>query len=159
MGINNRGDIVGYVQLQNSISGFLYSGGAFTTVLDPSGTPVQLITSINDRGQMVGVFQNGQAFVLTDGSFTTISDPKATRGTSAQAINDRSQIVGYYDDAKGAHAFLYEDGAFTDIANPSDLSVGNTLAFGINNRGEIVGTYDAGAHGFLLIRDCANHCR
>jgi uncharacterized membrane protein len=46
------------------------------------------------------------------------------------------------------HGFLYQDGVFQLIEPPGAISSG---AFGINNRGQIVGDYtDArGTHGFL----------
>jgi probable HAF family extracellular repeat protein len=71
----------------------------------------------------------------------------ATYGTAATDINDRGQIVGYYGDSTGIHGFLYSEGVYTTIDDPSATS--NTTPTGINDRGQIVGFYDDGQHGFL----------
>src|SRR5262249_6843 len=68
-------------------------------------------------------------------------------------INDAGQIVGYYVNATGYHGFLYSNGTYTTLDDPSTGSFG-TLATGINNAGQIVGWYEDSAghqHGFLEI--------
>jgi hypothetical protein len=63
--------------------------------------------------------------------------------TYAQGINDAGQIVGYhtgigFDDVSGTEGFLDTGGTYTTIAyTPASV----TDARGINNSGEIVGTY------------------
>jgi hypothetical protein len=108
-----------------------------------------------------------RSFLLDDGVSTPIDHPDAGAGpgtgTLALGLNDRGQIVGAYVDADGrGHGFLLDkrrgarrdEGVFTTIDHPdagSEPGTG-TLAFGINNRGRIVGAYlDAGsmAHGFV----------
>jgi hypothetical protein len=60
--------------------------------------------------------------------------------------------VGWYQDRSGNHGFLFTDGNYTALDVFSD---GLTMAWGINNKGLIVGYYgDNGsstAHGFLAI--------
>src|SRR5262249_20920910 len=83
-------------------------------------------------------------------TYTTIDDPLDT-GTTAPfgiAINNMGQIVGNYTDTGAVHGFLYSNGTYTTLDDPS----GRTIALGINNLGQIVGEYgDASntAHGFL----------
>jgi hypothetical protein len=51
----------------------------------------------------------------------------------------------------GNHGFLYSNGTYTTIDDPASAA-GLTLAWDINNWGQIVGYYGAilsGAHGFL----------
>ncbi|HZQ55141.1 MAG TPA: PEP-CTERM sorting domain-containing protein [Bryobacteraceae bacterium] len=57
--------------------------------------------------------------------------------------------MGYYFGATRPYGFLYRsDGTFTTINVPGSLS---TAAFGINNYGDIVGSFtdNSGQHGFL----------
>ena len=63
---------------------------------------------------------------------------------------DRGQIVGVYYDSLVSHGFLDDAGTFTPLDFPGGL---NTVAFGINKQGQIVGRYQAQGsprdHGFL----------
>jgi probable HAF family extracellular repeat protein len=55
-GINDFGQIVGlYFDASNHAHGFLYTGGTFTTLDDPSATST-LAQGINDNGQIVGLY-------------------------------------------------------------------------------------------------------
>jgi len=75
----------------------------------------------------------------------------------ALAINDAGQVVGFFEtrlptgEAGPYHAFLWEQGMMMDIGS---LSGGNTIAYAINHRGQIVGSsYVGGAsHAFLWER-------
>jgi len=102
----------------------------------------------------------GQVWVEKNDSgftqFTSIELPGASR-TSPNGINNRGQIVGNYFDTR-SHGFLlesrgqvvgfapwthylgylYSQGVLTWIAFPSS---NQTLAFDINDRGQIVGNY------------------
>ena len=83
-------------------------------------------------------------------TYTTLEDPLAPDITEAYGINDNGQIVGYSFDAS-YHGFLYSNGAYTTLNDPSAGSSG-TFAVGINDTGQIVGSYfDANSrnHGFL----------
>ena len=64
-------------------------------------------------------------------------NPLATNGTNPIGINDKGQIVGVYTDSSGPHGFIYDNGTYTTIDDPSG---GGTALLGINNAGEIVGT-------------------
>jgi probable HAF family extracellular repeat protein len=112
----------------------------------------------------------GPAFLLNRGKFTTINHPDAVLETAPYGINNRGQIVGGYDTAGfavhgfvldrgryttidvprgGCHGYLLDNGRFTTI----DVPGAPTQALGLNDRGQVVGTYiDAGGafHGFLL---------
>src|SRR5262249_31951089 len=80
-------------------------------------------------------------------NYTTIDDPLATHGTTAYAINS-GRIIGTYADTTFSlqHGFLLSGGVYTTINDPGALI---TLAQGINDNGQIVGSFD-GEHGFLL---------
>jgi probable HAF family extracellular repeat protein len=75
-------------------------------------------------------------------AYTTLDDPLATNGTFATGVNASGQVVGSYNDAAGnAHGFLYSGGTYTTFNDPDAGNGGDTLADGINNLGQIVGTF------------------
>jgi uncharacterized membrane protein len=68
---------------------------------------------------------------------------------AANAINDRDQVVGFYFADGTQHCFLWEEDSFQTIDVPATRA---TSCYGINNRGQIVGSYlDSGGmiHDFL----------
>jgi probable HAF family extracellular repeat protein len=108
-------------------------------------------SSINNRGQIVGssllsgdvvshafLFSRRQMIDLFPGSGNLLS--------FANDINNRGQIVG----SLGSQAFLYSRGH----ATPISLGGANSAAFGINDKGEVVGEAspagaDLDTHAFL----------
>jgi uncharacterized membrane protein len=168
LGINRRGEIAGrYCTVlpcsPDKRHGFLLSRGSFMTIdlREAAGTNAW---GINSRGEIVGGYlgKDGQSHVfrLREAQVKTIDFPGAvdTAPDSLKGgINSRGDIVSYYcvvrpcgfDDSQ--HGFLQRDGETTTTI---DFSHGHiTGDFGINARGDIVGTYnDANntAHGFLL---------
>jgi probable HAF family extracellular repeat protein len=75
-------------------------------------------------------------------------------GTRPSGINNSGQIVGVYSDTapitatsttNGQHGFLYSSGTFTTLNDP--LGIYGTQAHGINNLGQIVGSYSTGSCG------------
>ncbi|TMK19695.1 MAG: hypothetical protein E6G75_05815, partial [Alphaproteobacteria bacterium] len=90
VGINAAGDIVGFYATATSINGFLLSGGAYTTIVDPLDTKhLTQPLGINTAGQIVGRYDTASGdhgFLLSGGTYTTIDDPSATNGTQAAAI-------------------------------------------------------------------------
>jgi probable HAF family extracellular repeat protein len=138
-GINDAGQIVGsYVDYFGGLPqprGFLYSGGAFTTINDPlagfgqkGGT---YANGINDAGQIVGSYTDeglmSHGFLYSGGTFTTIDDPLAglrgfVGGTGVSGINDAGQIVGNYTNASGYYGF---------VATPTALSEPSTFTMAV----------------------------
>jgi autotransporter passenger strand-loop-strand repeat protein/probable HAF family extracellular repeat protein len=162
-GLNDDDQIVGTVSsiingYQYVYNGFLYAGGAYTTVDYPdtdgggpdSGT---LLTAINDAGQIVGYYTGASVvgFLDSDGVFTTLSGPAGAEGVVPLAINNEGQIVGTYTDSTGAEqAFLYSDGSYTTIENP--VGADNVVPYAINDNGQVVGYYTDSTgltHGFV----------
>jgi probable HAF family extracellular repeat protein len=107
-GINSVDRIFGNYRDNSGAHGFLYYNGTYTT-LDvplPAGSALGLFTapaSINDAGQMVGYYLDGNnfahGFLYYNGTFTTL-DNHANGGyaTYLSGINNAGQIVGYYQD-------------------------------------------------------------
>jgi probable HAF family extracellular repeat protein len=73
-------------------------------------------------------------------------DVPSAFATEGWGINGMDQIVGSYLPGKlFTNGFLYSNGTYTTIDDP--LATVDTTAYGINDAGQIVGTY--GSHGFL----------
>jgi probable HAF family extracellular repeat protein len=163
VGINDRGQSVGFYDDARGLHGFLRQEDGRSSTIDFPGARATEAFKINDRGQIVGIydetapfdFADGRGFLLDRGRFKRIDVPGALR-TEASGINRRGQVVGEYVDADGRfHGFLWDKGQFTTIDVPGAAA---TAAADINDRGQIIGTHTddpAGAtvvHGFLLIR-------
>ena len=159
-GINDSAQIVGFADaniIRSGFEGFLgspspyhsYAPGIFTGINDPSGccssghSDTQ-ISGINNVGQMVGysAASGGPgAFLYSGGKFTGVGSFGAY---NAQGINDSGQIVGRLAPSVGGGGYLDTNGAFTHI---------NGDPYGINNQGQVVGTYGIGSGGGFLDRN------
>jgi probable HAF family extracellular repeat protein len=111
---------------------------------------------INNIGQVVGYTysttnQTGpyHAFMYTNGSmldFTSLGVSTGPIGSLATAINDNGQVVGYSRDDTGiTEAFLYSNGIVQHLGKsmqgqaPPGAPYAQSVAFGINNNGQVVG--------------------
>jgi uncharacterized membrane protein len=177
-GINAAGEIVGTYFDNNSDTtggsngskghGFLLSGGVFREINFP-GADYTDVWRVNDHGQVLGRYKigNGDFHVflhtITSGAFISIDYPGATQtamGDFSQlgGLNNNGDIASGYCNSStncevasfGAlQGFLLNAGIFSSLDVPG---AAGTLAFGINDRGVIVGGYtDANlrVHGFL----------
>lgn len=150
-GINDGGNIVG---AYDGAHGFLYDGGEFRSI----DVPEALQTScwhINNRGQIVGTFTGSSGarhgFLYDKGLFTIIDSPDGPDAT-AYGINNRGHIVGRYTYEEIGHGYLYNKREFKSFGVPGAAGSG-TIAWGINDRNLIVGTYwNNGGHLFLYYR-------
>jgi probable HAF family extracellular repeat protein len=140
--LNNKGDIVGNYQDQSGIiHGFLFSGGAFTTLPNDPDNPyppnegcATCYLGINANGDMVGYYPGDLGFLYSAGNFTTIGSLQSI----AYSINDAGFIVGY-------PGWVYKNGVFSNLPG---------IGRGINNVGQIAGC--AGPHGFISDYNGAN---
>ena len=134
--------------------------GRFARLEDPpGGSDLDEYVDINNRGEMVGFYNDDQGVTTTGflrtkrGRFVDIAFPGSVLSGPLK-INDRRQVVGIYvDEAGSVHGFLWDDGQFRTIDVPGATG---TVLLGINNRAQMVGSYiDArGAyHGFLRERN------
>jgi probable HAF family extracellular repeat protein len=146
-GINNAGQIVGHMQDETGGHGYVGTNGSFR-LLDIPGGSFQP-KAINNTGQIVGQGSPG-SMLYNNGVFTRINVP-GSFATLANGINDAGQIVGYYfvGGEPGPflqHGFVLENGVYTTIDVPG--SIGATGIYGINNAGQIVGTFIDNDRGF-----------
>jgi probable HAF family extracellular repeat protein len=114
-------------------------------------------SGINNLGQVVGYYEIPgtniiEGFLLSSGVYTNIifsGEPN----TFATAINDSGLIAGFVqtqDIGSPYFGFTYQNGFKSLIKFPTAKS---TQAFGINNAGQVVGTYvdlQNVSHGFLF---------
>ena len=131
----------------------------YTTFDDPlafAGTTFAF--GINDRGQIVGYYDNNsghQGFLLSGGTYSTIDDPSADAGnTLAHAVSAIGQVVGQYTNASGTHGFFLSAGNYRTLDDPTPTTTA-TVPLGIDVSGQIgliVGYFQStsGIHGFVL---------
>jgi uncharacterized membrane protein len=119
-------------------------------VLDiPNATQITA-NGINDHGQLVGQFndKNGVAHgvIWEADSFSQIDYPGMS-AINLYKINNLGQFVGSVNDPQGTvHGFFYDHGTFSlPLSFPG---AGATYTLGLNNRGEIVGTYYRAAKSY-----------
>ena len=137
--------------------------GAFTTINAPGGVNGTVINGVNMFGQLAGSYIDDggifHGFFDNRGYFTTI-DPSGSIRTVNGFINTQGQVVGTFRTPQGVdqvrHGFIWRNGTFTVFNVPGDDPVLGTLAFGINDFGEVVGDYvkkkDGHRYGFLRSR-------
>jgi probable HAF family extracellular repeat protein len=103
-------------------------------------------TGINDRGEVVGYSDVAEtaahAFLWRRGTMTDLGTLGGAE-SAATAINQRGEVVGWSDTAAGErHAFRWRRGTMTDLGTLPGDSL--SLAYGINDRGQVVGQSSSG---------------
>jgi probable HAF family extracellular repeat protein len=174
--INDVGQVVGRSGMGGGGCDALECNG--NAVLWENGTVTDLGTlpnhnysearAINNQGEIVGLSgswgSGNHAVLWTNGVITDLEMLPYDGSTSASGINERGQIIG--SGAGGIltnaapHAVLWDNGTITDLGivatwfDPTASPVGRvdfSHAYGINNRGQIVGvsTTSTGVHAVL----------
>jgi hypothetical protein len=152
-GINNQGTIIGgFIDPAFNAHGYTQDpNGSITTFDVPGASAGTIGFSINDRGDIVGSFQNmiGDAFGLPQGfllpkggNFITFDFPGANN-TQPFFINNQGQIVGeYLFGINESAGFLLDNGVFSNVDfSLNGAQVTSLGAVGINNSAEIVGFF------------------
>jgi len=173
MANNNAGEIVGmYITNDGVYYGFLRSSdGKVTKLSEPNAdtTPGDLNGtypfSLNSWGAVTGVYQKTDevfhGFIRErDGCYIGVDDPDAGtaafQGTFATNINDHGEVAGFYiDSSNNYHGFIRSPhGEFTTVDDPNANS-GTYIALeqGLNNRGAVVGWYNASSVSYGFVRE------
>jgi uncharacterized membrane protein len=114
LGVNDKREVVGCYELRDVVSqarGFVFRKGTYEVFQVP-GAPTTCITSINNRGQLVGNYTLAHeaagrvhGFLFWKGRYVTMDIPNA-RQTLISSINDFGDVVGIYqDETFVSHAF------------------------------------------------------
>jgi probable HAF family extracellular repeat protein len=135
--INNLGRAAGV----NTAGPFTYENGTITylqgsTVIKPR---------INNAGQIAGQFVSDsvRAGIYQNGAVTAIGTGSGAYSW-ATAINEQGLVVGYTSntttaDDSSTHAFIYQNGAITELPALKSSYVSFSEAYDINNLGQVVG--------------------
>ncbi len=149
-GIDDAGLVSGWYYDQLGVHGFLLNSVTMVFAAGPINFPGSTLTyplGIDGYGRMVGYYYDGfnyHEFLYDEnGNFsTTTSD--CSQETFATGINNNGQVVEYaYPSASG---YLYSQGYTSYLESPCAAlnypSSTNTQLCGINDAGEITGTYN-----------------
>jgi uncharacterized membrane protein len=149
LGINDSGAVVGYYEDTAGVHGYLLQGNKYTT-LDVPGAVATFATGINKTGKIVlfWIDSSGNAeSSLYDGkTYTTINVP-GVPNSLAWGINAAGDVIYEWEDAiLVTHGALLHSGKYYkfDYPNSTNTNRGNA---GINDKGDIVGSYDTISHG------------
>ena len=147
-GINNSGQVAATVthDLTGPNNDFrsqpAFYNGHTLIPLGTFGGTYGWAVAINNQGDVVGYATNAQntliGFVSHDGGpVISLGTLPGGGSTMPNSINDSGQIVGY----AGNQAFLYQDGALTNLntlLSPSASNINLNDAYAINNAGQII---------------------
>jgi hypothetical protein len=133
--------------VRGAIHGYVFDGERYRTIDVPGATRTEA-WDITNSGDVIGLYANADGrlhgFRLDkSGRYTRFDDPDGDLEDDLTGGNDRGVTVGSllrYDPTMGeAHGYLRDArGRFTTIDVPRALT---TLAWRINNRGQVVGVY------------------
>ncbi len=159
-GINRDGDIVGTSYI-NSPAEFIWGfvreeDGTITRFAPPEG-PVSPPDFINSAGEIAGTYHSGgtlgpsYGFIRdAQGNIQTFSVPGQKNFLSVTGLNSNGDVVGwYYTTTQFNQQFCfirYNDGTVFPFNVPGAY---DSQAAGINDEGDIVGSYEGGKHGFV----------
>jgi hypothetical protein len=111
-GVNNLGEVVGFILNGSDSSGFVYKNGKSQSLVFPGPTVMTLALGLNDRGIIVGWYEGcspacaDHGFVIMKGKYFSFDFPGAI-ATFADGINASGQIVGSYTlDGSAFHGYV-----------------------------------------------------
>jgi hypothetical protein len=130
--INDRQQIAGFdTNSAGTTEGFVRdSSGRITSLAFPGATMTQAL-GLNNRGEVVGVYQVGSGSSAATHGFTwtaktrfkTVDDPNGVGNTTVNGVNDAGVLVGFYVDAAGnTHGMLAKPGSAGPITERLNLA-------------------------------------
>src|SRR3984957_5293349 len=161
LGINNRGEVVGYSFKGDEYQAFGYSSSDKTlTDVGSLGGKINAACAINDAGQIVGYSQDANGNLLA--FISSRNQPIASLGTidgastsEAFGINNSGAAVGDSQSGSQNHRpVLFSKNSVQDIGlSVSHESEALGTAYAINDAGQIVGRHSAGNNAFHAFVD------
>lgn len=161
-GVNNSGRTVGGFSVPGTAYAYGFTESAGRYSLLPSApcqrsrcetTPL----AINSRGDIAGEFsddlQHRAVFVIRKGALQVIDVPSLSGLALLGGLNERGDVVGYFQTDSGVvRMFIYSGTTVSEPPVPVDFV--DVAPKGINNSGQITGSYDdaKGLHGFVTKR-------
>jgi probable HAF family extracellular repeat protein len=156
LGINNKGEAVGYTFQGEDYQAFLYSSSDQSlTDVGSFGGKINAACAINDAGQVTGYSQDGKGNLLA--FIYSRNQPIASLGTleggsisEAFGINNSGAVVGDSQSGNQNHRpVLFANGSVQDLGlgRPNELDALET-AYAINDAGHIVGKHSTGNNEF-----------
>lgn len=152
--VNERGDVVG--QSAGLRAALWPRGGELVTLPTPSGE--SFATAINDQRDVVGFIGRhftSQGFVWSERDGLRMLETPAGWYSHPEDINNRGDIVGWIKLAADPtvpgiqHAVLWPAaGGLIDLGGLTPDA--DAAAYGINNRGDVVGSSDRGERGVVF---------
>jgi probable HAF family extracellular repeat protein len=107
---------------------------------------------INNNSTVIGtcrsdVWGDAKIFYWNPGAGPqTLFQPADDEQVTGRALNDLGEVIGdSYSLSMGPYAFLWDNGDMTSFAE----GAGNAIAMGINEKGEIVGSYGGNCGAYL----------
>ncbi len=126
--------------------------GNFTQIVSSQGVSTDL-EGINAAGEAVGNYSDSSGnlycFTLKKGKYTFLNAPGASQ-TNCWGINKAGDVVGNTVTGTAQYAFIYAKRKFTILPIPN--SSGGAIAYGISDKGVVIGTYadsNNNQHGFI----------
>jgi probable HAF family extracellular repeat protein len=156
LGINNKGEVVGYSFQGEDFQAFLYSSSdqSFTDA-GSFGGKINAACAINDSGQATGYSQaeNGNllAFIYSrEQSIAPLGTLEGGSTSQAFGINNSGAVVGDSQSGNQNHRpVLFSNGSVQDLGlGGSDQPDALETAYAINDGGQIVGRHAAGNNAF-----------
>ena len=161
-GINNYGDIVGFCNddLGQMETGFLRSKNGDLFHFTAQGATSTAAYGVNDFGQIVGRSSGTSgdfSFIRSsDGTqYLNILPPTIEAVVEAVAINNSLKVLGHYRDSTGRHAFLWDNGQFTELRVPGSTDGNDARQLNNNDQVLIYATVDGVASPYLY--DAGNY--
>ena len=159
--INSRGDVTGYVALQDKNQAFVFSHGHLVLLGTAPGFLESNGSAISDSGLVAGESFDatarkgsaGHVFLFNHGVLTDLGVLPGAHDSSAHSINTAGQIVGYcrFRGRIRSMPFVYESRRKRMTALPMPPSAIRGEAHAINDQGLVVGSISDSTAGHAAL--------